>query len=271
MHIHQDSSSRRPLWAAAVACATALALVGCATNTGTTLDNKRTQGAIAGVLAGAAAGAAIDDDKRGRGALIGAAIGGLAGGVIGNYLENQAQEMDAIADANVERREESFIVMFPSDVLFDVGSAALAPGAYSRLDTVAESLMRYPDTEVVIKGHTDSSGSETANLRLSEDRADSVRRYLVAEGVPSYRITAIGFGEAMAVATNSTPEGRQQNRRVEIEVRPNERLRERERRAEERTEEDRRGGARYDDPYRDRDRDRYDDPYSDSRYDDPYR
>ena len=251
----ERATTRGPGWAG-LAILTSLALIGCQTTTGTALDNKRTQGAIAGVLAGAAAGAAIDDHSRGRGALIGAAIGGLTGGLIGNYLENQAQEMDSIPDANVERREESFVVMFPSDVLFDVGSFALSPGAYGRLGTVAESLVRYPDTEIVIKGHTDSSGSENANLRLSEDRADSVRRYLVAEGVSPYRISAIGFGEAMPVATNSTGVGRQQNRRVEIEVRPDERLREQDRQAQEQTEEDRRTGS---------------DPYSDPRYEDPYR
>lgn len=206
------------------ACAGSLAA--CATNTGTVLDDKRAQGAILGTLAGAAAGAAIDDNKRGRGALIGAAVGGLAGAGIGHYLEKQQQEIDQIPDANVQQQGESLLVAFPGDVLFDTGSSSLAPGAYGRLDQLADSMNRYPDTDVVVKGHTDGSGEESYNQTLSEQRADAVRRYLIGKGVSPARITSIGFGESMPLATNSTAEGRQQNRRVEIELRPNQRLRE---------------------------------------------
>jgi outer membrane protein OmpA-like peptidoglycan-associated protein len=201
-------------------------LAACATNTGTVLDDKRAQGAILGTLAGAAAGAAIDDNKRGRGALIGAAVGGLAGAGIGHYLEKQQQEIDQIPDANVQQQGESLLVAFPGDVLFDTGSSSLAPGAYARLDQLADSLNRYPDTDVVVKGHTDGSGEESYNQTLSEQRADAVRRYLIGRGVSPARITSLGFGESMPLATNSTAEGRQQNRRVELELRPNQRLRE---------------------------------------------
>jgi outer membrane protein OmpA-like peptidoglycan-associated protein len=201
-------------------------LAACATNTGTVLDDKRAQGAILGTLAGAAAGAAIDDHKRGRGALIGAAVGGLAGAGIGHYLEKQQQEIDQIPDANVQPQGEGLLVAFPGDVLFDTGSSALAPGAYGRLDQLADSLNRYPDTDVVVKGHTDGSGDDGYNQTLSEQRADAVRRYLIGKGVSPARITSIGFGESMPLATNSTAEGRQQNRRVEIELRPNQRMRE---------------------------------------------
>jgi outer membrane protein OmpA-like peptidoglycan-associated protein len=198
----------------------------CATNTGTVLDDKRAQGAILGTLAGAAAGAAIDDNKRGRGALIGAAVGGLAGAGIGHYLEKQKQEIDQIPDANVQQQGGALLVAFPGDVLFDTGSSALAPGAYSRLDQLADTLARYPDTDVIVKGHTDGAGTEASNQTLSEQRADAVRRYLIGKGVAASRITAVGFGETMPLATNSTPEGRQQNRRVEIELRPNQQMRE---------------------------------------------
>jgi outer membrane protein OmpA-like peptidoglycan-associated protein len=201
-------------------------LAACATNTGTVLDDKRAQGAILGTLAGAAAGAAIDDHKRGRGALIGAAVGGLAGAGIGHYLERQQQEIDQIPDANVQPQGEGLLVAFPGDVLFDSGSSALAPGAYGRLDQLADSLNRYPDTDVIVKGHTDGSGDDGYNQTLSEQRADAVRRYLIAKGVAPARITSVGFGESMPLATNSTAEGRQQNRRVEIELRPNQRMRE---------------------------------------------
>ena len=203
-----------------------VAALGCQTNTGTIIDKKTTQGAILGTLAGAAAGAAVDSHKRGRGALIGAAVGGIAGGLIGNYLDKQAKEIDAIPDADVQRRDDSLIVMLPGDVLFDTGSSALAPGAYERLRSLAGTLQRYPDTNIVVKGHTDSTGAESYNLKLSEDRAESVRKYLVAEGVSPSRVTAIGFGEAYPLVSDTSAAGRQQNRRVEIEIKPNDELRE---------------------------------------------
>lgn len=240
--------------------AASLFLAACQTNTGTALDKKSTQGAIVGVLLGAAAGAAIDGNKRGRGALIGAAVGGLAGGLIGHTLDRQAQEIDAIPDAQVERHDDRLFVAFPNDVMFDVGSHALFPGAYSRLDRLVDTLLRYPDTEVIVKGHTDSTGSRDSNLSLSEDRADAVRRYMIARGVSATRVTAIGFGDAMPLASNQTAAGRQQNRRVEIEIRPSQALRERERLERQETSEpytpagDRNdshphAGDRYDDPY----------------------
>jgi outer membrane protein OmpA-like peptidoglycan-associated protein len=200
--------------------------LGCQTNTGTFLDNKTTQGAIFGTLAGAAAGAALDK-KSGRGALIGAAVGGLAGGFIGNYMQKQAEEIDAIPDAEVQRREDGLVVLFPGDLLFDTGSSALSAGAYQRLRSLADTLKRYPDTTIIVKGHTDSTGDESYNLRLSDERAENVRRYLVAEGVGSQRATAIGYGEAFPMVSNSTAAGRQQNRRVEIEIQANDELRER--------------------------------------------
>jgi len=198
----------------------------CATNTGTAVDDRRVQGAVLGTLAGAAAGAAIDDHKRGRGALIGAAVGGLAGAGIGHYLEKQKQEIDQIPDANVSQQGEALMVAFPGDVLFDTGSSSLSPGAFGRLDQLADTLNRYPDTTVIVKGHTDGAGSEQSNLVLSEQRADSVRRYLIGKGISPARVTSVGFGESMPLVTNSTVEGRQQNRRVEIEVRPTEQMRE---------------------------------------------
>lgn len=213
--------------ATAIVLAAALTMA-CATNTGTTLDQKRTQGAILGTLAGAVAGAAVDDNKRGRGALIGAVAGGLTGGLIGNYMDKQKQEIeDAIPDANVERTNDGLQVMFAGDLLFDSGSSGLSPGAYSRLRTLADTLRSYPDTRVKVTGHSDAQGAEAFNLKLSEERADSVRRLLIAEGVEAHRVTSIGMGESLPVATNDTAAGRQQNRRVEITLQPNEQLRER--------------------------------------------
>jgi outer membrane protein OmpA-like peptidoglycan-associated protein len=212
--------------AAPLAVALLGSLAACATNTGTAVDDKRVQGAVLGTLAGAAAGAAIDDHKRGRGALIGAAVGAAAGAGVGHYLEKQKQEIDQIPDANVSQQGETLMVAFPGDVLFDTGSSSLAPGAFSRLDQLADTLTRYPDTEVIVKGHTDGAGSEASNQTLSEQRADSVRRYLIGKGISPARITSVGFGESMPLVTNSTMEGRQQNRRVEIELHPNQQMRE---------------------------------------------
>ncbi len=199
----------------------AVALAGCQTNTGTVLDKKTTQGAILGTLAGAAAGAAIGGkDHRAGGALIGAAGGAIAGGLIGRYLDNQAQELDAIPGADVQKRDDSLLVNFSSATLFDSGSSILNPGAYDRLRSLATTLNNYPKSQVIIKGHTDAEGTDSLNQRLSEQRADRVRQFLISEGVNGARISAIGFGETMPVATNATPEGRAQNRRVEIEIRP---------------------------------------------------
>lgn len=195
-------------------------LAGCA-QTGQVLDTKTKKGAVIGTLAGAAAGAAIGGkDHRAGGAAIGAATGAIAGGLIGNYLDKQAQELDAIPGADVERRDDSLLVNFPEGILFDTGSSTLSAGSYDRLRRLAQTLNNYPRSQVVVKGHTDSVGSDQLNQRLSEERADRVRTYLVAEGVASSRVTSIGFGESMPVATNATPEGRAQNRRVEIEIRP---------------------------------------------------
>ena len=204
-----------------LAACCALVLVGCQTSTGTILDRKSTQGALLGTLAGAAAGAAIGGkDHRGGGALIGAATGALAGGLIGNYLDKQAAELDAIPGAQVEKRDDSILVNFQSGILFDVGSSQLSPGSYDRLRSLSRTLNNYPKSHVIIKGHTDSTGAAAFNQSLSEKRSDRVRAFLISEGVSPTRITAIGFGASLPLSTNATPEGRAQNRRVEIEIRP---------------------------------------------------
>jgi outer membrane protein OmpA-like peptidoglycan-associated protein len=202
--------------------AAASLLASCATQTGTALDDKRTQGALIGAAAGAATGAAASKNNA-KGAGIGAVVGALAGVGVGQYLENKeraAQELDAIPDANVEIEGDSVVVSFAGEVMFDSGSRNLSPGAISRLDSVGATINRYPDSHVIIKGHTDSQGPEDANMRLSEDRAVMVKNQLVAKGVDASRVTTLGFGESQPLVTNATPEGRAQNRRVEIELRP---------------------------------------------------
>ncbi len=199
-----------------VACLLGFSLVACQS-----LDSNKKKGVLLGTLAGAAAGAAIGgSDHRAGGALIGAATGALAGGLIGNYLDKQAAELDAIPGAEVEKRDDSILVNFQSQLLFDSGSSSLHPGAYDRLRSLATTLNNYPKSHVIIKGHTDGEGSEGFNQQLSEQRADRVRNFLISEGVAPSRITSLGFGESLPVATNATREGRAQNRRVELEIRP---------------------------------------------------
>ena len=201
------------------------ALVGCASSgTGESDPNSRTKkGALFGALAGAVAGAAIGGkDHRAGGALIGAAGGALAGGLVGRYLDQQARELEEIPGAEVQRRDDSLLVNFSDAILFETGKSQLMPGAYDRLRAVARTLNNYPKSQVIVKGHTDSTGSDALNQRLSEERAERVRTFMISEAVAPQRITAIGFGESMPLASNSNEAGRQQNRRVEIEIRPHE-------------------------------------------------
>ncbi len=207
---------------AALGLLATLALAGCQTAQ-TALQDRTTRDAVIGTVVGAAAGAAIDSNKRGRGALIGAVVGGLAGGAAGRYLDNQAKEIqDAIPDANLEGRGDTLVVGLPGDLLFDSGSSTLAPGAVQKLNSLGSTLVRYPESNVLIKGHTDSQGDESRNLQLSEDRARNVKNLLIAQGVAAYRITSIGMGEQFPVSTNSTAIGRAQNRRVEVEIKVDE-------------------------------------------------
>ena len=196
-------------------------LLGCASD-GSILNSKAKKGAVAGTVAGAIAGAVIGGhEHRAGGALIGAAVGGLTGGVVGRYLDQQARDLDAIPGAVVQRRDDSLLVNFSSSLLFDTGSSRLQPGGYDRLRSLARTLNNYPKSQVIIKGHTDSVGEESYNQHLSEERADRVRSFLISESVSVARITAIGFGQSLPVASNTTPTGRAQNRRVVVEIRPN--------------------------------------------------
>ncbi len=200
---------------------------GCATNPDGTTEYKRTAiGALAGAAAGAGAGALIGGKKRaGRGALIGAATGAVVGGVIGNYLDRQAAEMKRrMPEAAVERQGDKLYVALPSGILFDVDKDQVRPEAVSPLETAADVLIKYPDTYVTVEGHTDSTGSHEYNQSLSERRAMRVRDVLTRSGVPPGRLSVRGYGETDPIADNSTAEGRQLNRRVQLEIRPNEKL-----------------------------------------------
>ena len=180
-------------------------------------------GAVLGALGGAVLGAAAADNNQTQGALIGAGIGALAGAAIGNDLDKQAAELRGSLNSNVgvTRVGDSLVVNMPQDVLFAVDSATLRPDLTSDIRTVANSLLRYPNTRIEVVGHTDNTGTAAYNQDLSQRRAVSVADVLRSSGVPGPRITTYGRGEDAPIATNQTPQGQAQNRRVEIIIRPN--------------------------------------------------
>lgn len=181
-----------------------------------TRRDKTAKGAGIGAAAGAA-GAILKGEREADEILAGAAIGAVIGGSIGAYMDHQEERLTRIPGTTVERvSQDVILVHFDSDVLFNVDSAALSPSAQGTLQQVGQVLLDYPKTAVVIQGHTDSTGSERHNQELSERRAQAVQNYLIGRGVDGTRITAIGYGETLPVASNDTDYGRQQNRRVDI-------------------------------------------------------
>jgi outer membrane protein OmpA-like peptidoglycan-associated protein len=200
---------------------------GCATNPDGTTEYKRTAiGALAGAAVGAGGGALIaGKGHRGTGALIGGALGAAGGGAIGNYMDRQAAEMKRkLPEAAVTREGDKLYVSLPSGILFDVDKTEIKPAARESIAQAAEVLVKYPDTYITVEGHTDSTGATEYNQKLSEWRADAVRDMLMRDGVPASRVSIKGYGESDPIADNSTPEGRQSNRRVQLEIRPNEKL-----------------------------------------------
>ncbi len=185
-------------------------------------DKKAVKGGAIGGLAGAAAGAAIGSmaGSAGKGAVIGGIAGVAIGALIGHQLDKQEKELKEIPNTTVTRQEDRLVVTMSESIVFDVNSAALKPQSMKTIDQIADVMNNNPESDILVKGHTDNKGAEKYNQELSERRANSVRNYLIAKGVAPARITAIGFGMTMPVAPNDTPEGREKNRRVEIEIKP---------------------------------------------------
>lgn len=202
----------------------ALALVSCAAIERNPRAAKGTVlGAAGGAAAGSAIGAIVGGGKgAGQGAAIGAVVGALGGGLIGTYMDKQATEMEGVLaeQDRLRRNQEQLQVVMASDVMFESGKAYVQPGARDKLRQVAGVLNRYPRTNIQVVGHTDSRGSDESNQELSMRRAHAVADELAANGVGSARISVRGEGESRPVASNDTPEGRGQNRRVEINVNP---------------------------------------------------
>jgi outer membrane protein OmpA-like peptidoglycan-associated protein len=194
-----------------------LVLVG---GSGCASTNKTTQGAVIGATAGGAVGAVIGNQTGSttRGAIIGAVVGGAAGAIIGHQMDQQAKEIEQnVPGAVVERVGEGIHVTFPSGLLFDFASDVVRSNAATNLNSLANNLNKYDDSNLMIAGHTDDVGSSEYNQGLSERRAESAARYLTGQGVARHIATA-GLGEREPIATNTTETGRQQNRRVEIAI-----------------------------------------------------
>jgi outer membrane protein OmpA-like peptidoglycan-associated protein len=183
--------------------------------------NRTAQGTAIGAVAGAIVGVLIaDGDDNAKGILIGATVGGIAGAIIGSYMDKHAKKLkqDLGKSAEVERVGESILVTFDSGIMFDVDSYALKASTRANLDKMAETMKQYDKTEIIVMGHTDNTGTDEYNQKLSENRAASVSRFLQQNGVISKRLTNKGFGESKPVSSNNTTSGRQQNRRVEIAI-----------------------------------------------------
>ena len=183
--------------------------------------NKTQKGGIVGASGGAVIGGMIGkaEGSTALGAIIGATVGGAAGAVIGRRMDKQAAEMKRqMPNAQVERVGEGIKVTFGSDILFDVDSYTLKAETKQQLTDFSKTLNKYNDTDVLIEGHADATGSEDYNLKLSKQRADAVANYLEAQGVKTSRVDEKGYGESQPVADNSTEAGRQKNRRVDIAV-----------------------------------------------------
>ena len=180
-------------------------------------------GAAIGAGLGALGGLVVGGGNKGRNALIGAAIGGLAGGAIGNYMDNQEAELRQQLQGtgvSVTRAGDRIILNMPSNITFGTDQDQVIPPFYATLDSVAIVLNKFGKTYIDVNGHTDSTGSLQHNQALSERRAASVANYLASRGVDQRRVSTMGFGPSQPVASNATPEGRAQNRRVEVSIAP---------------------------------------------------
>lgn len=193
--------------------------------TGEKETGKTTSGAAIGAIAGAIVGAASGDDasENRKRALIGAGVGALAGASVGYYMDRQEAELRQElqgSGVSVTREGDEIILNMPGNITFQTDSSALKTDFFSVLDAVASVLDEYEKTVVMIEGHTDSTGSETYNQELSEQRAAAVGSYLDSQGLAVERMVIVGHGETRPVASNATPEGRARNRRVELTLEP---------------------------------------------------
>ena len=187
-------------------------------------DKNTKQGALMGAGLGAALGAIVaGKGNRAKGAALGAVVGAAGGVVAGSILDRQEADLRQSVgdDVQITNTGDRLIVTLPQDILFATDSATLRPDIERDIRAVASNLNAYPDSTVQVLGHTDNVGDAGYNQDLSYRRAESVATVLISEGVASHRVQSTGRGESQPVASNLSPEGRQQNRRVEIVILPN--------------------------------------------------
>ena len=196
--------------------------------------NNKQKGGVIGATGGALLGAIIGNNVgNGKNSKIGAVIGGVLGGgagvLIGKKMDEQAKEIETeIPGAVVERVDNSIVVTFDenSGVYFDTNKSNINAKSKETLDKLAKVFMDFPDTNILVVGHTDSSGKDDYNMLLSEKRAKSVTNYLVSDGIASSRFETLWFGETQPKYDNTTAEGRAKNRRVNVAIVPNEKMQE---------------------------------------------
>lgn len=192
--------------------------------------NKTQRGAAIGAVAGAVLGGVIGNNVKGMntemGAVLGGVVGGVAGGVIGNKMDKQAREIEtALPGAQVERIGEGIrLVLGENAVRFDTNKSTLTATAKANLDKLVPVFQSYADTDIIIYGYTDSTGTVEYNQKLSEQRAASVKTYLASKGLNVSRFTSKGMGISDPIASNETAEGKAQNRRVEFAITANEKM-----------------------------------------------
>ena len=193
--------------------------------------NNTQKGAAIGTASGAVIGGILGNNiGKGKnaalGAVLGGIVGGVAGGVIGNKMDKQANDiMNALPGAEVERVGEGIkITLSENMVNFAFNSAELTSSAKTNLDKLATVLINNPDTNINIYGHTDNKGTAQVNQKISENRANSVKNYLISKGIASSRMITMGRGFSEPIASNDTDAGRAQNRRVEFAITANEEM-----------------------------------------------
>ena len=184
-------------------------------------ETQAEEGAAIGAATGAVIGGIIgsNNGSTAKGAILGAVIGGAAGAAIGSQMDEQAEDLASqLEGATVERVGEGIQVTFASGLLFGFDSDQLQPAARANLADLAASLVDYDDTEILIIGHTDSSGSDSYNQTLSQRRADAAAAHLIQNGISARRVDIMGLGESEPVADNASEVGRRENRRVEVAI-----------------------------------------------------
>lgn len=206
-----------------------MAMIGCSTNpyTGEQQSSRTVRGTVGGAAAGAALGSIVGaisgDVDPGTGAAVGAIAGAAVGTGVGAYQDRQQarlrQEL-ASTGVRVQRDGDTITLIMPGNITFDTNESGIKPSFYATLNSVAKVINEFNRTSVLVAGHTDSTGSDAYNNQLSVQRAVSVGNYLAGQGVGTARIDARGFGETRPIASNDNASGREQNRRVEIDLIP---------------------------------------------------